>query len=143
MTRLRPIVFLILVFALQCLQIASAKAQSGEPPDNSPDDTGLWLAIFGRGDISHEALSEQSRWWFDGHMRLFDDSNGFGQSIVRPGIGYAVNEQTTVWAGYGWIRTAPPAGFDNSRVGARPCAPHLNSVSSSETRSSSTSTTRV
>ena len=52
MTRLRPIVFLILVFALQCLQIASAKAQSGEPPDNSPDDTGLWLAIFGRGDIS-------------------------------------------------------------------------------------------
>ena len=90
-----------MVFALQCLQVASAKAQSGEPLDNSPDDIGLWLAVFDRGDIRHDVLPDQYKWWFDGHMRLFDDSGGFGQSIVRPGIGYTLNEQTTVWAGYG------------------------------------------
>ena len=85
------------------------------------DDTGLWLGVFSRGDISlesHETSSSRIKWWFDGHARFFDDTDGFGQSIVRPGIGYALTDSVTVWAGYGWIRTSPVSGldFDEHRV---------------------------
>ena len=109
MLRLRPIVALVLVMAVQSLLVAPHKAQAqvAGPYDNSPDDTGLWLGVFDRGDISHDSLPDAYKWWFDGHLRLFDDSDGFGQSIVRPGIGYSLSDQTTAWLGYGWIRTSP------------------------------------
>ncbi len=51
-------------------------------------------------------------------MRLLDDSGGFNQSIVRPGVGYSLSERATIWAGYGWIRTSPLAStdFDEHRI---------------------------
>ena len=111
MLRLRPIVALVLVIAVQALLVDphEAQAQGVGPYDNSPDDTGLWLGVFDRGDISHDALPNRYKWWFDGHARFFDDRSGYGQSsqsIVRPGIGYDLNDQATVWAGYGWIRSS-------------------------------------
>ena len=80
-------------------------------------DSGVWLALFARGDAGCEEDS-QLKWWFDGHARFFDDSGGFGQSILRPGLGYALSDSATVWAGYGWINTSPAAGpgFDEHRV---------------------------
>ena len=109
--RISSIVPFVLVFVLQCLHVTSVRAQSvSQPQDNSPDDVGLWLAVFDRGDIGHDSLSDAYKWWFDGHLRLFDDSDGFGQSIVRPGIGYSLSDQTTAWVGYGWIRTSPARG---------------------------------
>lgn len=73
------------------------------------DDVGQWNALF-----MQDRFEPQSRlkWWFDGHYRLFDDTDGFGQSIVRPGLGLEVGENSTVWAGYAWIRTSPIMGDD-------------------------------
>ena len=81
------------------------------------DDTGAWFALFSNGDIESDQ-SNRLRWWFDGHVRTFDDTNGFGQSIMRPGIGYRLSDSATVWAGYGWINTSPagPANFDEHRI---------------------------
>jgi hypothetical protein len=92
-------------------------AVSGRVHAQTIDDTGCWLALFARGDIGHED-STRFKWWFDGHARFFDDAGGFGQSIVRPGIGYALNECATVWTGYGWIRSSPGSSpdFDEHRV---------------------------
>ena len=47
-----------------------------------------------------------------------DDTGGFNQSIIRPGLGYAFAEDQAVWAGYGWIRTSPVVGadFDEHRI---------------------------
>jgi len=58
------------------------------------------------------------RWWFDGHARFFEDADGYGQSIVRPGVGYAITDKSTLWVGYGWIRTSPASGsdFDENRI---------------------------
>lgn len=80
-------------------------------------DSGTWLALFARGDVSRTDDC-RLKWWFDGHARFFEDSDGFGQSILRPGVGYALSDAATLWAGYGWIRTAPPASpaFDEHRV---------------------------
>ncbi|TWT65146.1 DUF2490 domain-containing protein [Allorhodopirellula solitaria] len=72
------------------------------------DDTGLWFAAFGSGDL--KTKSDQSTpllWWFDAHYRLRDDSGGFNQSIVRPGMGLSLNDEQALWAGYAWIRTSP------------------------------------
>jgi hypothetical protein len=116
----RSSVALVSVFAVQCLLVApvTAQAQLAGPQDASPDDTGGWLALFARGDINHDALPNKYRWWFDGHMRFFDDTDGFGQSIIRPGLGYALNDHAAVWAGYGWILSSPVHGsdFDEHRV---------------------------
>ena len=78
------------------------------------DDGGAWLALFSQGDVGESRF----RWWFDGHARFLDDTDGFNQSIVRPGFGYALTDHAAVWAGYGWIRTSPLVGpdFDEDRV---------------------------
>lgn len=83
------------------------------------DDTGLWTAVFAAGDINpHESEDAKWRWWFDGQIRLFDDNDGFGQSLVRPGVGYKLTDKLTVWTGYCWIHTnpEPSADFDEHRV---------------------------
>lgn len=73
------------------------------------DDVGQWSAILAQDKFSPDA---RLRWWFDGHYRLFDDNDGFGQSIVRPGIGFDIQENSTLWVGYGWIETSPIQGAD-------------------------------
>jgi len=82
------------------------------------DDTGLWLAALGNGEFKSLGDESRLRWWFDAHYRLLDDTNGFNQSIVRPGLGYKLTENQTVWAGYGWINTSPIVGddFDEHRI---------------------------
>lgn len=96
----------LFVLALTC----SAEAQKVH-------DEGWWTALFSQGQLGEDPNGKW-RWWFDGHARFFDDTEGFGQSIVRPGVGYAISDNATVWAGYGWIRTAPGSGsdFDENRI---------------------------
>lgn len=79
-------------------------------------DGGQWTALFSQGDF--EAGPSPLKWWFDGHLRLLDDTDGFNQSIVRPGIGWSLREDLVVWGGYGWIHTSPVAGnnFDEHRI---------------------------
>lgn len=80
-------------------------------------DEGAWFAFAGQGPLIDGAELPKWRWWFDGHARFFDDSQGFETSIVRPGVGYRIADNTTVWLGYAWIRNDPPAGhFDEQRI---------------------------
>ncbi len=67
--------------------------------------------LLGQGSV--EPIDDRLakvRWWFDGQGRFLDESNGFAQSLVRPGFGYAVSEDVTAWVGYAWIRSEPGAG---------------------------------
>lgn len=82
------------------------------------DDAGLWFAAFGNGKFESRQQDDRLRWWFDAHYRLRDDTSGFNQSIVRPGVGYAIDDLQTIWAGYAWINTAPVFGnnFDEHRA---------------------------
>lgn len=91
-------VFFVLLFA--ACQQSSAQ---------TIDDVGQWSALFTQDRFSPDS---RLRWWFDGHYRLFEDSDGFGQSIIRPGIGLDIGENSALWAGYGWIRTSPIQGAD-------------------------------
>lgn len=100
MSRIHSLVFCLLVSLFIFQQSTSAQ---------TIDDVGQWNAIFLQEKFSSES---RLRWWFDGHYRLFDDNDGFGQSIIRPGIGLDVGKNSALWAGYGWIRTSPILGDD-------------------------------
>lgn len=82
------------------------------------DDTGLWLAAFGNGKLRSLDESSPLRWWLDTQLRLADDTDGFNQSLLRPGVGYALSKEQTLWAGYAWIHTSPFIGedFDEHRT---------------------------
>jgi hypothetical protein len=82
------------------------------------DDTGLWTGVFATGDLNHHKKDGKWRWWFDGQMRFFHDDDGFGQSLVRPGVGYKLTDKLTVWSGYAWIHTAsdPSPPTDEHRI---------------------------
>ena len=82
------------------------------------DDFGSWFSYNTAGKLNAYDEESKLRWWFDGHLRFLDDSGGFTQSILRPGLGYQLTENTTAWLGYAWINTLPPSGapvFDESR----------------------------
>ena len=100
------------------LAAAVAGPISGTRADTASDKA-LWLMAAAQGTIDEENPSlARWRWWLDGQARFFESSDGYGQSIVRPGIGYAVSESSTLWAGYAWIRTSPANGstFDENRI---------------------------
>jgi len=75
---------------------------------DSVDDFGIWGAIQGQGSFTH-ASPEASKWqwWMEGQARWFNDASKLGQSIIRPGVGYKLSDQVSVWLGYAWVRTSP------------------------------------
>lgn len=64
------------------------------------DDNQLWLAFSTKGSIKEDSKVLA---WFDGHTRFSDDVGRLGVTIVRPGIGYKVSENLSLWTGYAWV----------------------------------------
>ncbi len=96
-----PATFCLLVIALLLLGAERASAQA-------IDDAGQWNAVFTQGVFTKlGCTNERLKWWFDGHFRMLEDADGFNQSIVRPGLGWKLNDRSTLWSGYAWIRTSP------------------------------------
>lgn len=74
------------------------------------DDFGVWGAIQGQGSFTHSSLEASKwQWWMEGQARWFNDASHLGQSIIRPGVGYKLSDQVSIWLGYAWIRTSPLA----------------------------------
>lgn len=48
------------------------------------------------------------RYWLEGQGRFGNDASVVSQGIIRPGIGYSVNDKTSVWVGYAWVPTGHP-----------------------------------
>ena len=71
------------------------------------DDFGAWGAIQGQGRFTtpDSGLSKW-QWWMEGQGRLFNDAGRLGQSIIRPGVGYKLSKQVSLWLGYAWINTS-------------------------------------
>lgn len=87
------------------------------PAQAQDSDEGAWFAFAGQGELGQRSEDGRFRWWFDAHARFFEDSDGFETSILRPGLGYDLSENSTAWLGYAWIRNDPPSGgFDEHRI---------------------------
>lgn len=92
--------------ALACsLLAAPALAQT-------KDDGGLWLLWLGQGNLGAiDKGMERVRWWLDVQGRWRDEGETFETGILRPGLGYAIADRVTLFAGYAWILNEP-AGRD-------------------------------
>lgn len=71
-------------------------------------DVQSWWNITAVGPLSQQPDAVKFKFWLEGVLRLGDDSSRSTQRIFRPGLGYALNDTTSVWLGYAWINTAPP-----------------------------------
>ena len=106
-------------YRLPELMWIAAVVVGGDATADLDSDSGIWGVVSASGSAA--ALSpklEGFRWWIDTQVRFRDDAGDFGQSIIRPGIGYAFFPEVTVWLGYGWIRSSPENGrdFDEHRI---------------------------
>lgn len=73
-------------------------------------DTGAWLVFSSTDRIGEEEGTGRWRYWFDAQARFFDVGSGASQYVLRPGIGYDLNDKLTIWAGYARIFVQPAAG---------------------------------
>ena len=105
----RASVRLLLFFALILLPVHRA-AFAGE---NEP---GVW-AVFSTTD-SFSSDGGRWRYWLDTQARYFDIGSGINQWLVRPAVGYELNNGVRLWLGYGRFRTRGGSGavFDENRV---------------------------
>jgi hypothetical protein len=56
-------------------------------------DSGTWLAWSVTGKLPSSMNNSKGSWtrWTDAQLRFGDDSSRFSQGLVRPGVGYALN----------------------------------------------------
>jgi len=76
-------------------------------------NAGAWFMGFGEGSLDRLTPKlDRLRWWLDAQVRFQDNTDGFHQGIIRPGLGYALTDRATLWLGYAWVRTSPAGGRD-------------------------------
>jgi len=80
-------------------------------------DTGVWGVAMARGNFAYlnPDLSKRWLWWMEGQVRYRDCCNSeftLNQSLIRPGLGYALTDQSTVWLGYAHVWNELPNNTD-------------------------------
>ena len=66
-------------------------------PGSAESDAQLWTAMLANGPVSDNG---SFLLWFDGHARFRDDAGDLGVTILRPGVGWKVADDLSLWAGY-------------------------------------------
>lgn len=85
--------------------------------DDLLDDSQVWGAVTATGSL--RPLGDQWRFWLEGQGRFGNDMSTLSQGIIRPGVGYALNEHASLWLGYAYIHTDTPfvrTNFDENRI---------------------------
>ena len=84
------------------------------------EDFQTWGNITATGDLGFLSPSlKKFKYWMEGQGRFGDDTSRFSQGIIRPGLGYAINDNWSVWLGYAWVPTQQPftkTNFDENRI---------------------------
>ena len=73
------------------------------------NDNQTWGNITAVGSLSSFNLALKNfKCWAEFQGRFGDNMSRFSQAIIRPGIGYVINNTTSVWLGYALVHTAEP-----------------------------------
>jgi hypothetical protein len=70
-------------------------------------DRQVWTAVSFTGPVWEDS---RLLMWFDGHARFSDDAGGLGVSILRPGLGWKVNDKVSLWSGYARVTSDTGSG---------------------------------
>lgn len=82
-------------------------------------DMQTWLNVTAVGKFHTDKTTSRLRYWLEGQERIGDDSRHVTQTMLRPGLGYALTENLSMWLGYGWIHTSYPLTnhpFEEDRI---------------------------
>lgn len=85
------------------LLIVSGGAKSTEITDSQ-----TWWIATASGSVYKNNEKTDIRYWLEAQDRLGDRDKGSSLSFFRPGLGYALNDSTSLWIGYAWFYTPAP-----------------------------------
>lgn len=84
------------------------------------DDFQTWFNLTAIGKFYKADKSTSGfRYWLENQDRFGDSSTRITQVLLRPGLGYAINPELSLWVGYAWIRTGKPLTlnpFEENRI---------------------------
>lgn len=72
------------------------------------NDVQSWWNLAATGNFYKGKTRSNFKYWLEGQQRLGDHNRRSTQRILRPGLGYALNETTSLWLGTAWIYTGIP-----------------------------------
>ncbi|MGY6214669.1 DUF2490 domain-containing protein [Methylolobus aquaticus] len=72
-------------------------------------DFQIWTAITAKGTLGLvDPATNPIRFWLEGQGRYGNDSTTLSQGILRAGVGYALNDHSSLWLGYAYVPTMQP-----------------------------------
>ena len=75
------------------------------------DDFRIWGNVTARGNFGFvDPDLKRWRWWMEVQPRSRESGKEMDQLLIRPGIGYALTDHSTVWIGYAHVTNYPVAG---------------------------------
>ena len=90
------------------IPIASSTAQA-----DVQEDFQIWENVTARGNFGFinpdNPDLKRWRWWGEIQMRYRESGQELNQMLVRPGIGYALTDRSTVFVGYAHVTNRPPS----------------------------------
>lgn len=99
-----PLVIATLVCALMPFASSSASAEM-------LDDFRIWGNVMARGNFGGiDPSLKPFRWSMEVQPRSREEGEEMDQLLIRPGIGYAVTDHSSVWIGYTHVINFPAAG---------------------------------
>lgn len=75
------------------------------------DDFRIWGNVTARGNFGGiDPSLKPFRWWMEVQPRSREEGEDMDQLLIRPGIGYALTDHSTIWIGYAHVINFPAAG---------------------------------
>lgn len=74
------------------------------------DDIGVWTIISSSDAFRTDSGPSEWRYTVDAQARYFDIGSGANQYLIRPGFGYSISENMSIWAGYARLRARSKSG---------------------------------
>lgn len=97
-----------------------ALALMGTAQAKTLEDFQTWGNITAIGSLEIiDPTLKNFKYWLEGQGRFGLDTSDFSQGMLRTGLGYQLNKQSSIWLGYAWIPTDDPftsAAFDEHRI---------------------------
>lgn len=68
------------------------------------EDFRIWSNVTGRGNFGFiNPELKRLRWWSEVQLRMRESGKEMDQLLIRPAIGYALSDHSTLWVGYAHV----------------------------------------
>lgn len=97
---------------IACVSLVTVLSPAWPEPASArstDEDFQTWGMIIVTGSVAPSSQTwKPFRYWMEGQGRFGNNSSRFSQAVIRPALGYAVNDRTSVWLGGDWLPTSRP-----------------------------------